>query len=116
MRGNRENGRNASARPELITIFWRDIPAQITARAGRRKTSVQLHPRFQIAVDKAAMNAGKKTTNEYLAEWRRESRPCGTDLQAELDAEVQAIESAYTKAVLERLVASGGIDEDGAEQ
>ncbi len=110
MRGNRDNGRNAAARPELITIYWRDIPAQVTARAGRRKASVQLHSRFQIAVDQAAVNADKKTTNEYLAEWRRVSRPCSEDLQAEVDAAVEALESAFTKDVLRRLVAAGGID------
>ena len=111
MRGNRQNGRNASAQAELITIYWRDIPAQVTARAGRRKASIQLHARFQIAVDRAAVKADKKTTNEYLAEWRRESRPCSDDLQAEVDAAVEALESTYTKEVLKRLVDAGGIDE-----
>ena len=111
MRGNRDKGRNAAARPELITIYWRDIPAQVTARAGRRKASVQLHSRFQIAVDRAAVKANKKTTNEYLAEWRRESKPCSDDLQAEVDAAVENLESTYTKDVLKRLVAAGGIDE-----
>lgn len=111
MRGNRDNGRNAAARPELITIYWRDIPAQVTARAGRRKASVQLHSRFQIAVDQAAVKADKKTTNEYLAEWRRVAHPCGDDLQVEVDAAVEALESRYTMEVLRRLVAAGGIDE-----
>lgn len=115
MRGNRQDGRNATGRPELITIYWRDIPAQVTARAGRRKASVQLHPRFQIAVDQAAVNADKKTTNEYLAEWRREARPCSPDLQAEVEAAVADLESRYTKTVLQRLVAAGGIDDDQEE-
>ncbi len=111
MRGNRPGGRNAGATPELITILWRDIPAQVTARDGRRKASVQLHERFQIAVDRAAVVAGKKTTNEYLDEWRRESRPCGDDLQDEVEAEVATLDARFTPAVLQRLIDAGGIDE-----
>jgi hypothetical protein len=94
----------------LITIFWRDIPAQVTARAGRRKASVQLHERFQIAVDRAAVVADKKTTNDYLEEWRRVSHPCGPDLQGEVDAEVARIETAYSATVLQRLIEAGGLD------
>jgi hypothetical protein len=39
----------------LITIWWRDIPMQVIARDRRQAHKVVLHPRFQVAVDKAAM-------------------------------------------------------------
>ncbi len=112
MRGNRDNGRNREGRPELITIYWRDIPTQVTARSGRRKVSVQLHDRFQIAVDRAAVKAGKHTTNDYLAEWRREARPCGDDLQAEAEGAAAALEEKFPRQNLQRLVAAGGIDDE----
>ena len=109
MRGNRPSGRNATGDTQLITILWRDIPTQVTARAGRRKVSVQLADRFQIAADRAAVVAGKHTTDDYLSEWRRESRPCGEDLDSEAAGAAAALEATYTRAVLQRLVESGGM-------
>ena len=67
-----------------------------------------LDKRFQFAVDKAAMNAGKKAYGDYIEEMRRAERPCGDDLEAEVTAEAARIEAAYTKDVLHALIASGG--------
>ena len=50
----------------LITIYWRDIPAQVLARQGRTAHKVVLHPRFQVAIDRAAMRAGKKSASDYI--------------------------------------------------
>ncbi len=109
VRGNRPNGRHASGDAELITILWRDIPTQVTARAGRRKVSMQLADRFQVAADRAAVVAGKHTTDDYLAEWRRDARPCGDDLEAEAEAAAKALEARFTADVLQRLVEAGGV-------
>ena len=95
----------------LTVIWWRDIPAQVVAKSGRQAHKIVLHPRFQVAIDKAAMKAGRKQWDNYIAEWRKESRRCGDDLEAEATAEVQRLESAYDKHVLARLIASGGVDE-----
>ena len=38
----------------MTVIWWRDIPAQVLARDGRRQSKIVLHPRFQVAIDKAA--------------------------------------------------------------
>ncbi len=92
----------------LITIWWRDIPMQVIARAGRRSAKRVLDKRFQFAIDKAAMNAGKKEFGAYIEEMGRVERPCGEDIEAEADAEVARLEAAYTKAVLHALIASGG--------
>jgi hypothetical protein len=92
----------------LITIWWRDIPMQVIAREGRRSAKRVLDKRFQFAVDKAAMNAGRKSYGDYIEEMRRTERECGADLEAEADAELARLESAYTKAVLHDLIASGG--------
>ncbi len=93
---------------ELITIWWRDIPMQVIAREGRRNEKRILDRRFQIAVDKAAMKAGKKAYGDYIEEMRRAQRPCGDDLQAEATAEADRLDAAYTKEVLRDLVAAGG--------
>jgi hypothetical protein len=93
---------------QLVTIWWRDIPLQVIAREGRRTEKRILDKRFQFAVDKAAMNAGKKSYGDYIEEMRRAERPCGDDLAAEADAELLRLETAYSKTVLHALIASGG--------
>jgi hypothetical protein len=96
----------------LTVIWWRDIPAQVIAKDRRQAHKVVLHPRFQVAIDRAAMKAGKKTANDYVEEWRREGRPCGDDVEAVATAEAARLEAAYTKDVLARIVGAGGIDSE----
>jgi hypothetical protein len=59
----------------LITLYWRDIPAQVIAERGRgrqrEQAKVELPRRFSIAIDAAAMRDGADSTDDYLAEWRR---------------------------------------------
>jgi hypothetical protein len=112
MRGNRPGGRNATDQAQLITIYWRDIPAQVTARAGRRKAGVQLPDEFQVAIDRAAVVAGKHTTDEYLAEWRRVASPCDGDLNTAAEAAAAALQAEFPPQRLKRLVANGGVDPD----
>jgi len=92
----------------LITIWWRDIPMQVIAREARRSAKRVLDKRFQFAVDKAAMNAGKKAYGDYIEEMRRTERDCGADIEAEADAEMARLEAVYTKDKLHALIASGG--------
>jgi len=93
---------------QLVTIWWRDIPMQVIARDGRQSQKRVLDKRFQFAVDKAAMNAGKKSYGDYIEEMRRAERECGGDLEAEADAEVARLETAYDKTVLHALIKAGG--------
>lgn len=93
----------------VVTIWWRDIPMQVIAREGRRTEKRILDKRFQFAVDKAAMNAGKKSYGDYIEEMRRDERPCGDDLAAEVSAEAHRLETAYSKEVLHGLIAAGGV-------
>jgi hypothetical protein len=96
----------------LIVISWRDVPAQVLVKRGRETAKVQLSQRFQEAVDRAAMRAGKGSSDAYLADWKRSApRPCGEDLQAEAAAEAARLEARYTDADLERIVRAKGIDE-----
>jgi Virulence factor len=91
-------------------IWWRDIPAQVTAKEGRSTARAQLSDRFQEAIDAAAMRAGLIGTDAYLAEWRREARDCGEDLESEVAEEAEWLEAAYPDDVLERLVRADGRD------
>jgi hypothetical protein len=98
---------------ELTVIRWRDIPAQVVARSGRERASVQLSDRFQEAIDTAATRIGLIGTDEYLAEWRRDSKPCSGDLEAEAQAEAARLESVFGPDELEMLAASGGVGRAG---
>ena len=61
---------------KLITIYWRDIPAQVMGRKGRTTAFKRvLGPRFQRAIDRAAMRAGRGSSDHYLDDWRREVSP-----------------------------------------
>jgi Virulence factor len=93
----------------LTVIWWRDVPAQVIARQGRRAHKIALHPRFQTAIDRAAERAGKKSMNEYIDQWHKENRPCSDDLEAEAQAEAARLERDYSQDVLNALVASGGV-------
>ncbi len=97
--------------PELTVISWRDIPAQVTAGKGRHAARAELSERFQEAIDAAAMRAGLIGTDAYLEEWRREARPCGDDLEAEVAAAALQLEREYTDERLERLVRATGEEE-----
>ena len=94
----------------ITVIWWRDIPAQVVAKDKRRSAKVVLHPRFQVAIDKAADNAGLRAYDVYLEEWRKEQRVCGDDLAAEAEAEATRLEADYPQPRLKALVAIGGLD------
>jgi hypothetical protein len=94
----------------LTLIFWRDIPAQVVVRRGRETAKVKLSHRFQEAVDRAAMRAGKGSSDAYLAEWRRgPASPCGDDIERAAADEAARIEAQYSDADLERLVRAHGV-------
>jgi Virulence factor len=100
----------------LIVISWRDIPAQVIVKRGREAAKVQLTRRFQEAVDRAAMRAGKGSSDAYLADWRRSTpRTCGDDLQAEAAAEAARLEASFTDEDLERLIRAKGMDANRSE-
>ena len=95
--------------PELIKIYWRDIPSQVTAKAGRKTAKVMLPDRFQQGIDRAAMRAGKGSSDAYMEDWRRERNPCSADLQAEADAAAAALVESLDESTLEALVKVKGI-------
>jgi hypothetical protein len=96
---------------QLTIIGWRDIPAQVIVKRGREVAKVQLSQRFQEAVDRAAMRAGKGSSDAYLADWKRsDPTPVSDDIQAEATAAAAALEARYTDADLERLIRAKGLE------
>ncbi len=63
------------------------------------------------AIDAAAMRAGLVDSDDYLDGWRRETRPCGADLEAEVAAETERLEATYDREALLRLTRAGGLRE-----
>ncbi len=95
--------------PELIKIYWRDIPSQVTAKAGRKTAKVMLPSRFQEGIDRAAMRAGKGSSDAYLEDWRRDRSPCSNDLQTEAEHAAEALIAMFSDEYLEALVKAKGL-------
>ena len=96
---------------KLIVISWRDLPAQVVVKRGRETGKVQLSHRFQEAVDRAAMRAGKASAGDYLADWKRsDPKECGDDIQAEANAEAARIEAMYSDDDILPIIRAHGVD------
>ena len=75
--------------------YWRDLPSMVVARQGDATTKALLAPRFQEAIDEAAMRLGDTGADDYLAGWERSpwTEATGTPIEvldrvvAELEAE-----------------------------
>ena len=94
---------------KLITVFWRDIPSQVMVRKGRQTVRLRLAQRFQDAIDRAAMRAGKGSSDAYLSEWRRETVICSDDDLDQMAAQtVERLEAAYTDENLLALIRAKG--------
>ena len=106
-------GDGDAAEGKLTIMYWRDIPAQLIAKAGRANARRELTPRFQAAIDSAAMECGAHGSDDYLEGWRKGApEPCGADLEAVVDTAAARIEREYDSDRLARLTVSGG-EEDG---
>ncbi|MEM7142730.1 MAG: virulence factor [Actinomycetota bacterium] len=102
--------------PGLTTIYWRDIPAQITVTTDDGESAkVLLEPRFQHAIDRAAHVAGLTDTNDYVQQWRRVAGPVEGDPAEAAQTAADAIHSDYPRDRLEALVAAGGLEPDGGQ-
>jgi hypothetical protein len=97
--------------PQRIIVYWRDIPAQVIVKQGRTAAKRQLPERFEQAIDMAAMRAGKRDTDAYLAEWRKsDPEPIeGEDLEALVSAEAARLEAEYPVEKIKALIATGGV-------
>ena len=115
------------ARTDALTvIYWRDIPAQITASMGGTTGKAMLSPRFQHAIDRAATVADLTETSAYVAQWRRideplpspppdpatngDSAPRPGDPDTMAARRADELDELYPRDRLEALVANGGVD------
>ena len=95
-----------------ITIFWRDIRSQILIQKGRKRDKMMLEHRFQEAIDRAAMRAGKGSSDAYMADWRRDIKNIeANDPQSIVDHEIEILETMFSDDLLEKTVKSKGIKE-----
>lgn len=99
---------------ERVVLLWRDIPAQVIVKAGRKSAKRQLSGRFEQAIDMAAMRVRLTGTDAYLEQWRRsDPEPCGDDLDAEAEAAALALEAAWPPERLREVVRAGGRIDSG---
>lgn len=96
---------------ELTVIRWRDIPAQVVARAGDSSARALMPGTFQEAIDAAAMVAGLTESDDYMTNFQMDRRPCGAELEAEVQAELARLTEAWPDDVLRATIRSGGLRE-----
>lgn len=102
---------------KLICIYWRDIPAQVLGRAGRKNSfKKELSPRFAKAIDRAAMRAGRGSSDAYLEDWRRVAEDIDGDVEAAVNARAAALEAEFGDAYLEAVVKAGGLVEEAGKR
>ena len=95
---------------QRIDILWRDIPSQVLIKRGRDRGKYMLTARFQEAIDRAAMRAGKGGSDAYLEEWRRDSESCQGDMQQLVDARAAELEAAYDDERLIAMIRNKGVE------
>ena len=98
---------------QRIDILWRDIPSQVLIKRGRDRGKYMLSARFQEAIDRAAMRAGKGGSDAYLDEWRRVTTAIEADgALADIAAQLgQEIEAQYSDEDITRLAKQNGYAE-----
>ncbi len=97
---------------QVVTIYWRDIPAQVNGQSGRDRHQVVLSNKFQRAIDRAKRKAQIYTAEDDIAQWRRVGSPCAGDVPAAADLEAARLEREMTREYLGRLAYAGGFVAD----
>ena len=95
---------------EVTIIYWRDIPAQLVAKQGRRRVRHKLSARFQEGIDRAAMRAKKVDADAYLEDWRRESSRQEGEMEGLVRDMAERIEQQYDELRLERIIRNKGLE------
>lgn len=101
---------------ELVVIAWRDIPAQVNGGAGENRHQRILPQRFHVAIDRAAMKADKKSSGDYVAEWKRTTVALPADFDGNIEAAVLAeadrLENEFPASRLTLWADTGGWNPD----
>ncbi|MEM8751464.1 MAG: virulence factor [Pseudomonadota bacterium] len=95
---------------QVVTVYWRDIPAQVIVGKGRRAAKAQLPERFEQAIDRCAMKVGASDDDAYLAEWRKAApvEVAGEDDRAVAEAEAARLDAEYDQERIKALIANDG--------
>ena len=98
-----------------IIIYWRDIPSQVIVQRGRKREKAMLSQRFQEAIDRAAMRAGKGGSDAYISEWRREASTVDStdDLKTLAESQASRFEAEFSDDQLLELIRNHGTASEG---
>jgi hypothetical protein len=100
---------------EYQVTYWRDLPSLVVVRDGDHVTKSSLAPRFQEAIDEAAMRLGDTGSDAYLAGWRRADwAPDDGSVAQVADRVVAALEEQWPKDKVEAYLDSLGTTEEDA--
>jgi hypothetical protein len=81
---------------EYQVTRWRDLPSMVAARSGDEIVKSQLAPRFQEAIDEAAMRLGDTGADDYLSGWAQSPWTDAAGAPADvLDRVVAELEAAW---------------------
>ena len=77
-------------------LHWNDIPAQVRVSKGKKTISREMPARFQVAIDRIAMEEGLAGSEDYLAQWQwTEKRERPGDAEVVLNALLRELEADY---------------------
>ena len=95
---------------KLINVYWRDMPSHIIFKTKSGKFKKQMSPRFEKAIDRAAMRAGKGSSDAYMADWRRDIKIIKADDPESIVAqEIELLETMFSDDLLEKTVKAKGL-------
>ena len=81
---------------EYQILYWRDIPAQLKAFEGKKPISRPLSDRFQVEIDRVAMEDGLYGNDDYLDQWQwSEKQEREGSAEAVLDALAAELEAKF---------------------
>jgi len=102
--------------PQMTVVYWRDIPAQVIVKQGRKAAKRQLPERFEQAIDRCAMKVGARDTDAYLAEWRRgDAVEVSGDPEEIAAAEAARLEAEFDTDRIKAIIAAEGWNKTNAE-
>lgn len=112
---SRRRRRNTGA--NLTVISWREIPAQVNASRDGDRFQEMMPERFQHAIDRAAAVANKTDTDDYVAEWSKDIRPCPDGPLIEIAQSLaNQLDADFPRPRLEAFVANGGLNPSKDDQ
>jgi len=95
--------------PDVVVVYWRDIPAQVIVGKGRAAAKVKLTERFEQAIDRCAMKVGARDADAYLAEWRKAAPYSVDGDQTEVaTSEAARLETEFNATRLKSLIETDG--------